>query len=242
MIRDVGTIKGIYRYPVKSMQGESLQSAALGWHGIPGDRRFAFRRLDDAGGFPWLYAGRFPGLLRYKPLTREVDGEPVATHVVTPSGAALELDSEELRQELSAAFKGDVSVFRLKHGMFDEAMLSLINLATIDEIGRRSGNDLDPRRFRPNILVEATSSEPFQEDAWIGKAIAFGRGSDTPAMTSMLRDERCSMINFDPETAASSPEILKAAVKANTNCAGLYGATLRTGTISVGDVVSVIDI
>src|SRR5258707_15364787 len=107
---EIGTIKAIYRYPVKSMQGESLETANLGWHGIDGDRRFAFKKTNDASGFPWLSAGRLPGMLRYKPLTNAADnGETLATHIVTPSGATLELQSETLRQEISAAFKSDVS-------------------------------------------------------------------------------------------------------------------------------------
>src|SRR5690349_16762439 len=108
------------------MQGEALETASLGWHGIDGDRRFAFKKADDASGFPWLSASRLPGMLRYKPLTNVADnGETLATHVVTPSGATLEIQGETLRQEISSAFKSEVSIFRLKHGMFDEAMLSL---------------------------------------------------------------------------------------------------------------------
>ena len=40
----VGTIKSLHRYPVKSMAGEDLASAELGWHGIKDDRRYAFIR------------------------------------------------------------------------------------------------------------------------------------------------------------------------------------------------------
>jgi uncharacterized protein YcbX len=58
----------------------------------------------------------------------------------------------------------------------------------------------------------------------------------------MLRDVRCVMLNLDPETAASTPEILKAVVRTNQNCAGVYGSTLRSGIISEGDGVFLIDI
>jgi hypothetical protein len=56
MTIEIGQIKAIFRYPVKSMAGEQLDSANLGWHGLDGDRRFAFRRIADEGGFPWLTA------------------------------------------------------------------------------------------------------------------------------------------------------------------------------------------
>jgi hypothetical protein len=60
----IGQVEGIFRYPVKSMAGEPLETATLGWHGLDGDRRLAFRRLDDRSGFPWLTAGRLPDLVR----------------------------------------------------------------------------------------------------------------------------------------------------------------------------------
>jgi hypothetical protein len=49
MLIKIGQIEAIFRYPVKSMRGEQLDAATLGWHGIDGDRRFAFRRLECSG-------------------------------------------------------------------------------------------------------------------------------------------------------------------------------------------------
>lgn len=233
-MQEIGFIKKIYRYPVKSMAGEELETAAVGWHGIEGDRRFAFRRIEDKSGFPWLTAGRLPGLITYRPV---INGSSEPTHIITPQDRKLELRSEELRREISAACKHEVELFQLKHGIFDEAMLSLINLETINEIGRTSGFQLDPRRFRPNILLETTGIPAFGEDEWVGKIISFGKDPESPAMSVMLRDERCGMINFDPETAVTTPQILKTVVRSNKNNAGVYGSTLRSGLISVGDSV-----
>src|SRR5437868_9873121 len=64
---ELGRISAIFRYPVKSMAGELLDVAKLDWHGIEGDRRLAFRRLNDKSGFPWLSASKLPELLLYKP-------------------------------------------------------------------------------------------------------------------------------------------------------------------------------
>src|ERR1051326_1415886 len=92
----IGRVCELAKYPVKSMAGTPLASADLGLHGIEGDRRFAFRRVGDSGGFPFLPAGRFPELLTYQPI-----GEPLPTHVRTPSGAEVELRSEALRGEIA---------------------------------------------------------------------------------------------------------------------------------------------
>src|SRR4029453_18046815 len=67
----IGEVEALFRYPVKSMRGEALDDAALGWHGIDGDRRFAFRRVDERGGFPWLSASRLADLLQFSPTGRD---------------------------------------------------------------------------------------------------------------------------------------------------------------------------
>src|SRR5260370_26873632 len=76
--------------PVKSMGGERLEVATLGWHGMDGDRRLAFRRIDDRSAFPWLSASKLPGLLLFAPQRHE-DGAQgdLPTHIRTP-------DAEEL--------------------------------------------------------------------------------------------------------------------------------------------------
>lgn len=238
----IGIIKALYRYPVKSMAGESLVTAQLGWHGIEGDRRFAFRRVQETGGFPWLTAGRLPALIRYQPYSAVAGNGARPTHVRTPSGTELELSGAALRQELSAAFGAEVELMQLKHGMFDEAPLSLITTTTLETIAVRAGCDIDALRFRPNILVETNSEAPFPEDAWVGKLIVFGEQPEAPAMSAAQRDVRCAMINLDPETGAVTPQILKTTVQANQNCAGIYGATFRQGRLAVGTQVFLLDL
>jgi len=84
---EIGHVEAIFRYPVKSMGGERLEAANLGWHGLDGDRRLAFRRMDDRSGFPWLSAGKLPDLVLFAPHRRE-DGAQgdLPTHVRTPDG------------------------------------------------------------------------------------------------------------------------------------------------------------
>ena len=67
MLIEIGQVEAIFRYPVKSMAGERLEVATLGWHGLEGDRRLAFRRMEDRSGFPWLSASKLPDLVRFAP-------------------------------------------------------------------------------------------------------------------------------------------------------------------------------
>jgi len=87
---EIGQVEAIFRYPVKSMGGERLEVANLGWHGLDGDRRMAFRRIDDRSGFPWLTATKLPELLLFAPRRGEggAQGE-LPTHVRTPDGKEL---------------------------------------------------------------------------------------------------------------------------------------------------------
>ena len=72
---EVGHVEALFRYPVKSMRGELLEIANLGWHGLDGDRRLAFRQMNDHSGFPWLTASKLPDLLLFTPQPREAQEE-----------------------------------------------------------------------------------------------------------------------------------------------------------------------
>jgi hypothetical protein len=63
---EIGHAETIFQYPVKSMSGERFEAAEPGWHGFDGDRRLAFRRIDDRGEFPWLTASKVPGPLPFR--------------------------------------------------------------------------------------------------------------------------------------------------------------------------------
>jgi uncharacterized protein YcbX len=241
MMKSIGHVCELVRYPVKSMAGTTIESAFLGWHGLDGDRRFAFRRLGDQSGFPWLTASRLPELLLYHPFSLDnSNGEPMPTHVRTPAGAHAELHSAALESEIAERYGGRVELMQLKHGIFDDASVSVISRATIGAIGREAGMELNPRRFRANILLETHDPQPFAEDGWVGGRLVFGESEPRPAVSVTARDVRCMMINVDPETGRQDGQVLKGVVRLNANNAGVYGTVVQTGTIRVGHEVSLI--
>lgn len=236
---ELGRIRAIFRYPVKSMAGESLAAASLGWHGLAGDRRLAFRRLTEKSGFPWLSASKLPQLLLYRPFGLDRDApESLPTHVRTPDGKEYELRSDKLRKDVSNRYGSEVELMNLKHGIFDEACVSVISLCTIHGIARESGRDLDLRRFRPNIVLETDGVGPFEEDRWVGRTLTFGDKNSGAAVKVTMRDERCVMVNLDPDTAERDAEVMKTVVRLNENYAGIYGTVVRTGELRVGQVVT----
>ena len=128
-------------------------------------------------------------------------------------------------------------MMQLKHGIFDEASISVITLDTVSEIGRLAGRSPDLRRFRPNIVIRSLCAVPFQEDEWLGGVLSFGEGGEGPAITVTMRDVRCSMVNLDPDSAKPAPEMLKAVVRAHQNTAGIYGTVTRCGELAVGQSI-----
>jgi uncharacterized protein YcbX len=235
---EIGQIESIFRYPVKSMRGEPLDAATLGWHGVDGDRRFAFRRLDERGGFPWLSASKLPDLVLFTPLPSQAgSGEALPTHVRTPEGEEMPLFGEALAAEVGRRCGAPVQMMQLNHGTFDEASISVIASDTVREIGRLAGRSTDVRRFRPNIVVRSKRAVPFEEDQWLGGVLIFGEADDAPAVTVTMRDVRCAMVNIDPDTGSRAPEVMKAVVRANQNNAGIYGTVTRIGRLTVGQTI-----
>lgn len=241
MMIDVGHIHQLVRYPVKSMAGVATDSAFLGWHGLQGDRRFAFRRLNDKSDFPWLSASKLPELLLYRPLGLDENAEePLPTLVRTPEGVIFPIGSAELQHNVAERFGSPVELMKLRNGIFDEGTVSVIHLATMSAISREAGQTLDTRRFRANIVIASDTTGPFTEDRWVGGRLVFGSDDSGPMLTLTMRDLRCMMINLDPDTAKQNPSMMKAVVRMNENYAGVYASVARTGHISVGQSVHLI--
>jgi uncharacterized protein YcbX len=250
MLIEIGQVEAIFRYPVKSMRGEALEAANLGWHGLEGDRRLAFRRMDNHSDFPWLSASKLPDLLLFAPQRREGDSSEdgdqghLPTHIRTPDGQEMPVFGEDLAAEVGRRYGAPVQMMQMRNGIFDEASISVIASETVREIGRLAGRSfdvqsLDVGRFRPNVVVRLLRSVPFQEDEWLGGVLSFGKKDDdnAPAIAVTMRDVRCSMVNLDPDSATPAPEVVKAVVRVHQNTAGIYGAVTRIGRLAVGQTI-----
>lgn len=226
-----GRVAGIWRYPVKSMAGEALDEADVGWHGLAGDRRWAFIRDGQvANGFPWLTIRQHPEMTLYQPFYTDPERPEASAAVVrTPDGRELDVTDPVLGKELGAA------LIKQHRGVFDVSPLSLMTTQTVENLGKLADTQLQPARFRPNILIEAAGDDPFPEDAWVGATVRIG------GMTMRVdqRDRRCVLINYDPFTAERNPAVLRTVARERDTCLGVYGATVQPGPIRVGDEVTV---
>ena len=230
-VRVVGRVAGLWRYPVKSMAAEPLDGAEVSWHGLAGDRRWAFIRGGMVrSGFPWLTLREMPEMGLYRPRFAE-PGRPDGsqTLVRTPSGAELDVADPALAAELGHGARA----IKQDRGIFDTLPLSLITTETLASLGARVRFPLDARRFRPNLLVEAPDGGPFPEDAWVGAVLRVGG----VRLRVDKRDQRCVVVNVDPVTSRRDPAVLRAIARQREGCLGVYGSTVQPGRVTLDDEV-----
>ena len=181
MLLEIGHVDAIFRYPVKSMAGERLEAAMLGWHGLEGDRRLAFRRIDDRSGMPWLTAIKLPDLLQFAPQRRD-DGAQGdrPTHIRTPDGEEMPAFGEDLAKEVGRRYGAPVQMMHLRHGIFDEACISVVTVDTVREIGRLAGRTLDARQFSSEYCRSRAPLGPFPGGRVGGQCALIRRGGRRP--------------------------------------------------------------
>jgi uncharacterized protein len=221
----MGRVAALWRYPVKSMAGEALDAVDVSWNGLDGDRRWAF--VQDAlvhSDFPWFTIRERSDMGGFVP---RIDGGTVV--VTTPGGVELDIADPALAAEL-----GDgIRPIKQNRGTFDAMPLSLITTSTIATLGGETGLELDPRRFRPNLVVESDSGE----HEWVGRTLRIGGMS----MRVDQRDSRCVIVNVDPETSERDARVLRTIARERGSCTGVYGSAVEPGRVAVGDQVTVED-
>lgn len=227
-----GHVVGLWRYPVKSMAPEALAEGEVGWHGLAGDRRWAFVRDGMAqSGFPWLTLRERPEMAHFQPsLVDPSRPDKSQTQVRTPAGDLLDVADPALASQLWPA---GARVLRQDRGVFDTFPISLITVQTIRHLERSVGQTLDVRRFRPNLLIKATGDEPFSEDQWVGRVLRIGGLQ----LRVDKRDGRCVVITIDPETTERNPEVLRTVGRDRQGCLGVYATTVEPGRVALGDAV-----
>ncbi|MBI3474462.1 MAG: MOSC domain-containing protein [Acidobacteria bacterium] len=260
----VGKIESLWRYPVKSMRGEELQEAFVGFPGVYGDRLYAFRSAASPPGFPWLTAREQEAMLLYRPRYRHsertlqpdnlaeaealgsgltpVYGElsDLMVDVDTPAGERFAIDDPKLMSLLreGIAEKHELTLLRSHRAMTDCRPISIFSIQTARALSQELGIDVDKRRFRANLYVDLESEKGFGEDEFVGRTLRIGTRA---AVAVLNRDSRCKIITLDPDTAQPGPELMKRLARDHEGQAGVYGAVLVEGTIRPGDEITLSD-
>lgn len=237
----VATVAALYRFPVKSMGGESLERVQLQWHGLDVDRGFVFVKAGSLARFPWLTARDLPNMIRYRAyLTDHENTRKSAVLVETPTGEVLPVESDVLRESLERQFDGPLQLLHPGRGAADAAMISVIGAGSVRALSERVGQPLDVRRFRQNIVLEPLDGTPHIEEAWAGRQLVFGAAPDSPdaARVRLVRkDHRCMIVNLDPDLGGQNPAVLRELATSRENCLGMYSTVEAQGLLRVGDPV-----
>jgi uncharacterized protein YcbX len=228
----VARVVSLFRYPVKSMAAEVLDHVDVSWQGLAGDRRWAFVQDGHVrSDFPWLTVRELPAMWTYRPsFVDPLRPDKSPTVVRTPTGIELDVVDPALAAELGLG----VRVIKQERGVFDAFPLSLISTRTVADLGAIVDAPLDPLRFRPNLVVEPIDDVPFPEETWVGSVLRIG----DVRMRVDKKDQRCIMVNVDPQTTKRNAAVLRAIGRERQACLGVYGSTVTPGRVAVGDLVS----
>ena len=241
----VGVVEQLSRYPVKSMRVEALTEADVGFEGIAGDRRFAFIQGHKRTNFPWLTARELPRMILYS--ARHVDpSNPDKSDVLvtTPEGKEFDIFSEELLAELKEQLtererNQPIYPAHLKSA-FDVTHISLVTTYALKKLSDLVGEEIEPRRFRENLVINTDGSAQPDEQSWVGSRIMIGRGESAAIVAVIRGDVRCMMPNLHPDTAEQDPRILRNIALKQSKIMGVYGTVVQSGTIRLGDPVQLI--
>jgi uncharacterized protein YcbX len=256
----IATVDSLWRYPVKSMRGEEVSDAFVGFSGVYGDRLFAFHSSASAKGFPYLTARQQRKMLQYRPRFRfpdkaaqpinlaeaeslgpglnpvYADASDLVLDVEAPSGATFAIDDPALAHILGEEVAGEpkLTLMRSERAMTDCRPISLLSVQSVRQLGEEMVKPIDQRRFRMNIYLNFNTAAGYAEDGFVGRTLRIG---SKVVVAIIERDPRCVMITLDPDTSESSPEVLRQVAQAHDGMAGVYGAVLAEGIVRKGDTV-----
>lgn len=244
-IEQIGTLKRLRRYPVKSMAGEDLTEARVTFAGMTGDRVYAFIDADNRSDFPWMTARQAHEMILFRPRFLDPptsdDAIPCANRyaaeVKTPEGEKFRVGDSEFTQYLEKRFDRRLHFRFSERSMTDARPVSILGMSTIRALSNETEIDLDLRRFRENFYVDWNDSRPFFEDELMGRELQIG---EIVALQVVKKDGRCIIITLDPETGASSPQVLQRVSQNHEGCTGVYAAVLREGIVRVNDPIFLI--
>lgn len=247
---EIGTVKELWRHPVKSFQGERVEELTLAPGGAAGDRVLA---VVDPAAQKVLSAKRYADLLL---ASARLEGNRVV--VTLPDGAEHASDDPKVHDALSSWLGMDVRLepppadtvypMEMYTGMSDEdtplfdwpgppgrwvdlADSHWVTTASLASIaGEHPGGEWDVRRFRPTGLLEVDGSG-YPEEGWA--AFDVGEAGIEPLMPTM----RCSMPSRAQPGLERDKAIGTTIRDANSNNLGIYAAVTRSGKVRVGDSV-----
>ncbi|MGZ4629930.1 MAG: MOSC domain-containing protein [Oryzihumus sp.] len=243
-------VVGLWRYPVKSLQGERLDAASVEADGVAGDRRWGLR--DQRTG-RILTARRRPELLG---ASASYDGD--APVITLPDGATVVGPGTRTDSRLSEWLGSPVSLVSSLGALagraeyFEDAtddtspavewtmpadryvdtapILVLTTVSLRTAAGHYPRGTWDPRRFRANILI-GLDGEGWVEDSWVGHPIRLGAVTLVPSQPCV----RCTMVTRSQPGLDADVEIFRTLARDHRGLFGVWSDVVAPGRLAVGD-------
>ncbi len=234
----VGHVGELWRYPVQSLRGETLETAAVGRQGIAGDR--AFGLVDpEIDGFVSSAKGqrRWRGLVTFAAHLMPDGG----VEMRFPDGLVLSSAMPDIDARLSAAIGRPVRLKRKGEAtpVYEHADLHVLTTATLSALaGAYPGGDFAPARFRPNIVIDMGEEHGFLETGWIDRELLIG---DVMTARVSAHTMRCVMTTLAQGDLAQDPAILQTVRERNATRCGVYAKVVTPGIVRRGDPVRLAD-
>jgi uncharacterized protein YcbX len=235
----LGRVSQLWRYPASSLAGERLGELSVAADRVLGDRLFGV--IETATGEP----GEPDSEAKWHKLpfisTRLTDS---GLEVAVPGSGWLAAPGEDVDGTLSRFMGFDVSLRPfsreaapgyagpLTASRYRVSPIHLLTTASLARLERlHPQGAADPRRFRPNIVVEMPEVEGhFPETEWIGRRLSVGEVELT--MSEPCR--RCGFTIRAQDGFDEDPEILRQLVRNNQRNIGVYCSVDRPGSVALG--------
>lgn len=248
-------VEHLYRYPVKGLTAEALEEVTVAaGETLPWDRAFALAQGDapfDPAAPAWLQKTHFMCLManaRAAALKASFDPRSgrLAIHDRAGGSVAADALTEAGRAEIAVwltKFLGDEArgTPRLHHApghSFSDVsrkVVSLINLASVDDLASRVGASRDKLRFRANLYFRGAPA--WSELDWVGREVQAGGAR----LRIVKRIPRCPATQVNPDTAQRDADPVRE-LRAHYGHPdlGIYGAVIEGGRIGVGDALELL--
>lgn len=231
----VWRVRALYRYPVKSTGGQALHTASVTPEGLRHDRRWTAHTA-DGGIASSKRTRRFRPVIGLMAWTSNVGDDDDVPELVSPEGSRYRVNDPAASEALTAAFGQSLTLrpeTTLRH--HDESPLHLLTTSSLAAAGGRVGAAVYERRFRANIIIDTGVGPEFLENDWAGAELAVG---DEVVLQLGAGMPRCVIVDQAQAGTAAEPKTLKSLGERNNAELGLQARAKRSGTLRVGDVVT----
>ena len=230
----VGTVAGLWRWPVKSMAGERMSALRVDTRGAGGDRTHAVLHEHKGERKP-LTAREAPRLLAWQAgYPFDADGgidprRPPHAIVTAPDGNRYRWGDPRLRTALEDDLGRPVWLRRDVAGIQDLPNTLLVTTrASLDALGAELGGAIDLRRFRTNLHLEM-DAPAWAELGWEGAELAFEGGVRLRLLHPCAR---CAIPTRDPDTQVKWPQLLKHLTARHGMCFGINARVIAGGRVA----------